>query len=79
MSTVLFSLISNLNLDLFEPTLFPNVLLRWSRDVSVTTLGVTGNITRGVVTPTSVVSLNENSVRHQIFGAVTKPIPGQNI
>ena len=67
MLTVLFSLISNLNLnmDVFEPTRFPNVLLRWSRDVGVTTLEVTGNISGGVVTPTSVVSLNENSVRHQ--------------
>ena len=78
MLTVLFSVILNLNLnmDVFEPTRFPNVLLRWSRDVGVTTLEVTGKISGGVVTPTSVVSLNENSVRHQIFGADTNPIPG---
>ena len=81
MLTVLFQQISNLNLnmDVFDPTGFSTFLLRWSRDVGVTTLEVTENVSGVVVTPTSVVSLQKNSVRLQIFGAaVTKPIPGQN-
>ena len=77
MSTLLFSLISNLNLNM-KTDVFFDFLPLWSRDVDVTTLEMTGNVSGGVVTPTSVVSLNENSVRHQIFGAVTKPIPRQN-
>ena len=77
MSTVLFSLLSNLNLNM-KKDVFLDFLPLWSRDVGVTTLEMTGNISGSVVAPTSVVSLTENSVLHQIFGAVTKPIPGQN-
>jgi hypothetical protein len=52
--------------------------IRWSRDVGVTIPEVTGNVHGRVVTPTSVVTLKKNPVRHQIFDAVTKYIPGQN-
>ena len=61
MSTVLFSLISNLNLNMKKDVFF-DFLSLWSRDVDVTTLEMTGNVSGGVVTPTSVVSLNKISI-----------------